>query len=171
MSNEHDIHQTDGRAEHLDSPYEEKDIHLKPILALLVATGCVFAIMFVIDWYFFHAVKRTEAQEKASPYPFAPNGASPLPLPPRLDQIDRMEEQPGQSYYAKLADMERQLHAARGPSGENGFDHIPIEQAMKEIVTRLPVRKEPPAEEAKAVHAGGSNSGHMLPGGPPWSEN
>ncbi len=166
MSNEHDIRQADDRAEHLDSPYEEKDIHLKPILALLIATGCVFAIMFAIDWYFFHAVKRTEAQDKASPYPFAPNGASPLPRPPRLDQIDRMADQPGQSYYDRLVEMERQLHSL-GPTDEKGFVHIPIEQAMKEIVTRLPVRKEPPAEEAKAVHAGGSNSGRMLPGGPP----
>jgi hypothetical protein len=157
MSSEHEPREPNGRVEHLDSPYEEKDIHLRPIFALLIATGCVFAIMFAIDWYFFHAQKRSEAREKESPYTFAPNGATGLPQPPRLDQIDRMEEQPGET--DRLVEMERQLHSS-GPTDEKGFVHIPIEQAMKEIVKHLPVRKEP---TEKPAHAGDSNSGRMLP--------
>jgi hypothetical protein len=188
MSNEREIHDADGRRpasqvpRHPDAPYEEKDLHVGPILALLVATACVFATMFAVDWYFFHAQKRSEAQKKKSPYPFATRATSSLPQAPRLDQIDRMEEQPGQRYADQLAEMERQLHAS-GPADEKGFVHIPIERAMKEIVKQLPLRKGPPAQafpkeaapqrpgwQEKPVHPGDSNSGRMLPGTPPWSE-
>jgi hypothetical protein len=167
MSEEREIRGSEGRIEHPDAPYEEKDIRVGCILALIIATGCVFVIIFAIDWYFFHAQKRSEARDKQSPYPLA-NPMNPLPPAPRLDQIDRMEVQPGQSYYDQLAKMERQLHSS-GLTDEKGFVHIPIEQAMREIVKQLPVRREP-AKSADAGHPGGSNSGRMLLGAPSWSE-
>ena len=180
MSNsEREVRQADGRVEHPDSPYERKDVYFGRILALLIATGCVFVMMFALDWYFFRAERRTQDERKRSPYARSSAGPPALPSQPRLEQIDRMEGNPEGSYEAKAAEMLRLLHTT-GPAGEEGFVHvsageqgfihIPIEQAMNEIVKKLPARKEPSREALHPVYSGSSNSGRMLQGAPPWSE-
>lgn len=193
MSNlEKEIRDADGRRpasqapRHPDAPYEPKDINFGCILALIIAAGCVFAAMFGLDWYFFHAQGRIEDQRRSSPYTRSSAGATSLPPPPQLEQIKRMEGkqkqaegQPVETFNERLAEMERLLHSSgpagekgfvQVPAGEKGFVHVPIEQAMKEIVKQLPVRKQPSDEALHPVYAGSSNSGRMLPGAPPWSE-
>ncbi len=155
--------------EHSNAAYERKDVNFGCILALIIVTGCTFAVMFALDWYFFHTERQIQSESKNSPYTRSSAGPPSLPPPPRLDQIDRMEMPPQKNYSARVAEMVRQLHSS-GPTTEKGFVHIPIEQAMKDIVKQLPVRKQPSNEALRPIHPGSSNSGRMLPGAPPWTE-
>ena len=170
-SGEKEIHDPDGRIEHPGVHYEEKDVRFGCILALLIVAGCVLVVLFSTVWQLFRAEQRSQAENKESLYPLAPASSPPLPPEPRLEQIDRMPPRPAESEAERLAEMERLLHTS-GPTAEKGFVHIPIEEAMKKIVDRLPVRKEPPGSDTDRgtdrglLDSGASNSGRMFRGGP-----
>jgi hypothetical protein len=167
-SPEREVHLPDGHPEHPESPFERTDINFGRVFALVIVTGCVFALMFALNWYFFRAERHVQDERKSSPFARSSAGPPSLPPPPRLEQIDRVERGTEESYNAKAAEMLRQLHTS-GPAAEKGFIHIPIEQAMKDIVKQLPVRKESSDEALHPVYAGSSNSGRTLSGAPPWT--
>jgi hypothetical protein len=69
--------------------------------------------------------------------------------------------------FAKLAAQEKVLNSY-GPTAEKGFVHIPIQQAIKATVGKLPVKRQTQGEAAKdrgLIDAGESNSGRMFRGG------
>jgi hypothetical protein len=181
MSNtEHEVHSPDGSVQHPDAAYERRDVNFGCILALIIVTACSFVVMFALDWYFFRAERQIQAESKSSPYARSSAAPPSSPPQPRLEQVNRLGRAadtgygyggapPLENYRDRVAEMVRQLHSS-GPAAEKGFVHIPIEQAMKDIVKQLPVRKQPSDEALHPVYSGSSNSGHMLPGAPPWAE-
>jgi hypothetical protein len=69
----------------------------------------------------------------------------------------------------RLAAKEKALDSY-GPTTEKGFIHIPIQQAMKAIAGKLPIRKQPQASTAASsglLDGGESNSGRMFQGPSP----
>ena len=53
-----------------------------------------------------------------------------------------------------------------GPTHDEDYVHVPIDEAMKQLANKLPVREAPSAEQARRegglVDAGESNSGRMF---------
>jgi len=136
-SSEPESRHADGSVEHPDVPYEKKDIRFGCILAVIIATACIFALVFTLDWYFFRQEEWRQGEIKRSPYTRSSAETSFLPPSPRLEQVDRMESKikseenkAEDNYDERLAEMVRQLHGS-GPTAEKGFVHIPIEQAIK----------------------------------------
>ncbi len=170
---EEEIRYADGRIEHPGVRYEPKDIRLGCLLAVVVAAGCVLAVMGYLVWRFYWSEAAAQAERKKSPYPMAPAMSEEPPwtpspggpYQPRLEQLDRMSGDRSADVYQRLADKEKTLNSY-GASGEKGFVHIPIQQAIKAVAGTLPVAKEPSqgrvARSNGLVDGGASNSGRMF---------
>ncbi len=171
MSSERETPHADGRVEHPDSPYEEKDLHVGPILALLIATGCIFAVMFAVDLYFFHATGTIRSPRKRRRLIHLPSTPR-VPCRRRRDwtRSTAWKNSRAKAMPTSLPKWSGNCTPRPGRPTRKGSSIFPSSRAMKEIVKQLPLRKGPPEKAAEPVHAGESNSGRMLPGAPPWSE-
>lgn len=95
---EEEIRYADGRIEHPGVRYEPKDIRLGCLLAVVVAAGCVLAVMGYLVWRVYWSEAAAQAERKKSPYPMAPAMSEEPPwtpspggpYQPRLEQLDRM---------------------------------------------------------------------------------
>ncbi len=171
---------TNGPLEHPEVRYEEKDIRWGCILALIVTTCVIGAVMYFAVWRFYWSQEAAEEKAKRSPYPMAPVPSTALPPEPRLEELDRgpglgqrdrrqrmtpMTTDEATAADKQLADEETQLNHY-GPTAEKGFVHIPIEEAIKEVAGHLPVdAKAAPGRDANGLlDAGQSNSGRMFQG-------
>ena len=155
----------DGRIEHPGVPYERGDIGVRGLLGVIVGACCVLAVLGLVVSRFYWFQERAREAVTKSPYPLSPGLSAKLPAQPRLEQLDRMTA-------AEVANGDRQLAAMQraldnyGTTSEQGFVHIPIQQAMKAIAGDLPVAKE--SSQGRAAHASGllesgaSNSGRMF---------
>jgi hypothetical protein len=155
----------DEPREHADVRYERKDIRLSGLLWLIVAAICILVVLGFGIWHFYWWQAGTEQASKRSPYGAAPSAQ--LPPEPRLEQIDRLAEGEAASVLTKLAAQEKALNSY-GPTAEKGFVHIPIQQAIKAVAGKLPVKQRQRGEAAKdqgLIDAGESNSGRMFRGG------
>jgi hypothetical protein len=123
-------------------------------------------------YWFFVGVKDEQARVKKSPYPLAPGPSTALPREPRLEQIDRLAGVETPNVHERETSRLEVLQSY-GPTSEEGFMHIPIEQAMKLLAAspqyKLKARPEPSADQKRRsgglVDAGESNSGRMFRGG------
>ena len=105
--------------------------------------------------------------------PAASQPSTALPAEPRLEQIDRQEGMESANAYEIEASKLATLNSY-GPTGEEGFVHIPIGRALELLEGKLPARKEPSAEQRKRqnglVDGGGPNSGRLFREEPRWYE-
>ncbi|MHB1033085.1 MAG: hypothetical protein ACYC35_02315 [Pirellulales bacterium] len=147
--------------------YERKDIRLRWLLLLLVVATFFTAMVFYAAW---RILWWEEAAKEAADEPtsrWAPGLSDKLPPEPRLEQLERMPgAKPGPS--KSLAEQETALHRY-GSTAEEGFVHIPIDQAMKAVAGKLPAGKSRPetATAGGLMEAGESNSGRVLRGPSP----
>jgi hypothetical protein len=166
-------------SEHRAARYEPRDIRIRWLLAVAAGVCCFAVLQYYGVWRFLRFQEHAQAEIKTSSYPFAPAPTVALPPEPRLEQLDRLPgglkptlqggmESP--NVYDRLAAKEKALHSY-GPSDEEGFVHIPIEQAMKAVASTLPVAKESSqgraAKSSGLLDAGESNSGRMFRGPSP----
>ena len=109
------------------------------------------AVMGYLVLAFFWSEAAAQAERKKSPYPMAPALSEEPPWTPSPG--GPYATAAGSSSTACTAGRERRrvpaagrqgkaLHSY-GPSGEKGFVHIPIQQAIKAVAGTLPVAKEP----------------------------
>jgi hypothetical protein len=172
MSDE--IRHADGGIEHPDVSREETDASFRAILFLLIGAAGVAVVIYVGVSLFFYGWRDHENAVKKSSFPLAPKAStdprvlSPLPAgEPRLEQVDRLAGVEKPNVYDRQAAKEKVLNSS-GPTEEKGYVHIPIEQAMKLLEDKLPVRAKPPADEAwradGLIDAGESNSGREFRG-------
>ncbi|MCE5268156.1 MAG: hypothetical protein LLG00_09755 [Planctomycetaceae bacterium] len=159
----------DRSPEHPGVHFERKDVRFGCLLAALLAAGCVLVGLSYTIWQFYWWQAGVHEREGRSPYPMAPAPSTRLPREPRLEQLERMARVESDTLSSRLAAQQRVLDSY-GPSGEKGFVHIPIEQAIKAVAGRLPVRHKPPEAPVKSrglVNSGDSNSGRMFRGDSP----
>jgi hypothetical protein len=160
-----EIRHPDGRIEHPSVRYERTDADLRPILMLLIGAIVFAAASSVVLLVFFHEYRNYQNDIKKSPYPLAPTPSTSLPPQPRLEQVDRVTGYENPDAYEKQASSEKVL-SSYGPTGEAGFVHIPIGQAMKLVEKELAARKQQPAEQRRRdgglVDAGEPNSGRLF---------
>ncbi len=163
-----EVRHPDGRIEHPAVSFERKDVSARGIYLVILATALLAVFHYWIVWWFFNDYNNYESAIKRSPYPLAPVPSQRLPAEPRLEQLDRLEGIQKPNVYLREESKEQILNSG-GPTAEPGYVHIPIEQAMKQVVQQLPVRQRPPPQgpvKDKGLVAGGEpNSGRLFRGG------
>jgi hypothetical protein len=143
--------------------HERSDLRFRGIAILLAAILAVGVTQFFLVLRLFHYHATSQAEEKRSPNPPV---AARLPPEPRLEQLDRLAGEASSDTEKRLAAAERTLNGF-GPTGEQGFVHVPIAAAIDTVAGHLPVRKTPRDQLRKAsglVDAGASDSGRLFEG-------
>jgi hypothetical protein len=161
-----EVHHADGRIEHPRVHRETRDARVGCIFALMGAAICIAALHYYGLWRYYVFQEAQQQQSKQSDHPLSPKPSRALPPAPRLEPLDRMAEFEGSNVFARRAVRERRLHGY-GPTEEEGYVHIPIEQAVRQLAGKLPAREEPPPAPQKShglVTGGESNSGRMFRG-------
>lgn len=161
-----EIRYPDGRIEHPRVRHEPRDVRFRWVLVVVIVAVCVATVHYYLVWRYLQSQIAAQNVEKRSPFPLAPTPSTKLPPEPRLEQLNRMSGVASSNVYDRLAAAEKVLHSY-GSTEEQGFVHIPIQQAMQRVAGQLPARKEPPAYPPKSqglVDAGESNSGRMYRG-------
>ena len=125
-------------------------------------------VAFFVIWRFYWWQESVQEAAKQSPYPLAP--ARPRNCRPSRGW-SRSTGWPAwrvPTSTKRLAAQEKALNSY-GPTAEKGFVHIPIQQAIKAVAGKLPVRKQPPGQSRRndsgLMDSGESNSGRMFRGG------
>jgi hypothetical protein len=163
----------DGRESSADEPrlheeirYEDPDISVTGVVAVLAGIAIVFAgVIGIAYWFLRTSEARADRSANASVYR-VPRDAR--PAPPRLEPLNFNETESG--VFAKQLAMEDSLHRY-GDSAESGFVHIPIERAMKLIVPTIrvrPVAAQPPVKSFGLIGDGEANSGRLYSEAPSW---
>lgn len=145
--------------------YERKDILLRWILWLIATATVSIAVQLAVTWWLLRTDLMRQEELMRSNYPVAPAPSTHLPPEPRLEPLDRNAGVESSNNYLRLAEKERLLHSySRGD--EQGFVHIPIEQAMRHAVDKLPVRTESSSAEPRKDNGllgwGEANSGRVF---------
>lgn len=152
--------------EHVEIKYEKADVHFGWILALVIAGCCVAATHYFVIWEYFKWQKSTQATKNESLFVPSNEPVTQLPKPPILEPLAQMAKDESVDTFKRLVAKEKTLNS-QGPTSEKGFIHIPIQQAIKEIEGKLPVRNENQKQVFKdsgLVDSGESNSGRMFRG-------
>jgi hypothetical protein len=159
-----ELRRPDGRIEHPGVRRETTDARLRPVLIVALCGACFGGLLGWSVWkYFVWRVNVNVGQR----YPLMPEPAE-LPSGPRLEQLDHLAA--GRDAHARLEAQKQQLESY-GPTGEKGFVHVPIEQAIERLADQFPIRK--PSRDAGdsasvksrgLVNAGESNSGRRFQG-------
>jgi hypothetical protein len=148
--------------------HERTDASLRAILMVAVGAMVFAAVAFYLLLMFFESEQKREAAIKKSPFPLAPGPSTALPREPRLEQIDRLAGVETPNVFERESAKLEVLNGY-GPTPEEGFIHVPIDQAMGFLADKLPTRPEPPADQrrrsAGLIDAGASNSGQLFRGG------
>lgn len=144
--------------------YERKDIRFGCLLAVIVAAVCIMAVIGYGVWRFFWWEEATQAVLKRSVNPLSPGLRVKLPPEPRLEQLDRMAGLESSDVNERLAVQEKMLDSY-GRTEEEGFIHIPIQQAIKAVAGTLPVRESQSGKTTNdegLIDSGEPNSGRMF---------
>jgi hypothetical protein len=159
-----EIHEVDGHLEHPTVRYEKTDASLPAVLTLLAIGTVSGAFILGLVYAIFNSYGRQVDLARQSSFPLAPTPARSLPPEPRLEQIDRLAGNREVNVFARQKAKEDALRRY-GTADEEGYVQIPIEEAMKHLAGKLPVRKNAPAgppRDIGLVDAGESNSGRLF---------
>jgi len=160
-----EVRYPDGRIEHLSVRREPRDVRALWIIAVFSAGVILGIILLIVVWGLFEHGQRKQNEAKASTYPLAPEPSLALPREPRLDPLNKTLGNKEADVYAREAANELRINTF-GPTEEKGFVRIPIREAIKLAVSRLPVRKQAPTDSAgkdNGLRDGGEpNSGRIF---------
>jgi len=156
-------YEPDGRLEHPTVRHEPRDASFPWIVGVVLGAVALGASIHVALWYFFTGYNEHLSEVRSSPYPLAPLPAQDLPSEPRLEQLDRLAEISVSNVYERRQQRLAILESY-GPTKEKGYVHIPIDQAIKLLADKLPVRPQPEetVHDRGLVHGGEPNSGRLF---------
>jgi len=164
---QHGTPSSEGEARlHEEVKYEESDVSLAGVIAILIAIALVFAgVFFLCAWMLMMSQPNSWRAASSSNYAVP---ADQKPAPPRLEPLD-FEGAAATDVFAKQLKLEHTLHTY-GDTAVDDFVHIPIERATQLVVQSLPVREgsQPPAKSFGLVGGGESNSGRLYSEAPSW---
>ncbi len=161
----------DGSLEHPEVRYEGSDANFRWIFTILLGAVAVGLVIMGVVWFFFYQFRDYQAQIKQSPFPLATGPSTAVPLPPRLEQIDRMAGVESPNVFERES-AKLEVLDSYGATAEEGFIHIPIERAIQVLLENktLKSRPEPPADQLRRssglLDAGEPNAGRLFNGGP-----
>jgi hypothetical protein len=156
-----EIRHADGRIEHPTIRRELTDVRFLPVFTVILGIVVLGAIIIYATWIVLHGL-----EPGISSFAHSKRGTvdSTLPAEPRLEPLERLSGNESANAFDRQLAAERKL-TSYGPTDEQGFVHIPIEQAIKLIVPKLPIRKTPACQGAGMddglLDGGGPNSGRI----------
>jgi hypothetical protein len=159
-----EIRHADGRIEHPSVRYEKTDASLRDILVIMACAVVLGIVIYLVVWQFFVRYSDHLAEKGKSSFPLAPAPSTALPPEPRLEELDRLTGNDASNVYARQKAKEEALRRY-GSTGETGYVHIPIAQAIDHFANRLPARKQEagsPRHDLGLVDSGESNSGRLF---------
>ncbi len=167
-----DVPHPDGRLKHPEIRYETKDANFRWILGLIVAALVLAALIHLTILGFFYRYREHLDTKRQSPFPLAATPSGELPPEPRLEQVDRLEGITRADFYVREKSKLSVLDSY-GRTEVEGFVHIPVDQAMRILAGKLPVRQAEKAGERHdlgLVDFGEPNSGRVFRRNPRWFE-
>lgn len=157
-----------GGSLHTHVRYDKVHVSAWHVVGVLIVIGLVFvAAGLVSGWFVNRQNTGADGVESASSYRVSTDQ---LPEAPRLEPLDSKEATTTSNVFANQLAMERQLHSY-GDTEEEGYVHIPIEQAMTQVIGELPAspgETKPPARSFGLAEGGESNSGRVYSEAPSW---
>jgi heme/copper-type cytochrome/quinol oxidase subunit 1 len=160
----------DGLPQHPEVRHEPSDASLGGVIMVIVWAMFLGAVILVLVWQFFVQYRAHEDQLRASPFPLALKPSESLPPEPRLEQLNRLANDPISNVYLRQQAREKKLNSY-GHTEDKGYVHVPIERAMQAVVGELKARKDTSEPRENGLYdAGESNSGRLFRKEPRWSE-
>ena len=152
MSTEHHntVRSGDQPPTHSDVSFEPADINARTILRYMVYLALAVAAAFLISIFVFRSLTKM-AVESETPQASIHQGIGPtMPPEPRLQGVPGHTTDPQQDLRNKLAADEAANEKLEWIDKQAGVAQIPVDEAMKIIVTKgLPAVPESPAEKKK----------------------
>jgi hypothetical protein len=145
-----EIRHEDGRIEHPSVRSEPTDASLGWITGIVIGAAVLGAIICFAVLGFFHQSNRTLNEARKSRFPLRPPKPYVLPPEPRLEQLNRLNDDPRSNIYIRQEEKLDILNGY-GPTPESGFIHIPIDRAMRLLAGKLPARDEGVVSRAAAA--------------------
>ena len=128
-------------AEHTNHTHHEKrEADVRLIIETLVGLTVSVIVVCAIVWGIFVLFQKTTAEPRQSPVAQAPQ----MPAGPHI------EEHPDQELKALRAKEDQLLNEYGWVDQKAGTVHIPIDKAMDEVVSKLPTRPQPRAQQGGA---------------------
>ena len=152
MSTEH--HNTgqvgDRPPAHSDVSFEPADINTRTILRYLVYLALAVAAAFLISVFVFRSLSKIALNSETPPAAIHQGIGPTLPPEPMLQGVPGHTTDPQQDLRNKLAADEAANQKLDWIDKQAGVAQIPVDEAMKIIVTKgLPAVPAPPAEKKK----------------------
>ena len=143
-------HAAGGEPVHDDVNFESSDINTRSILLSLLYLGIAVVITFAVTILIFRFTS-TRAERSDSQLPPSHQGVgATLPPEPRLQGVPGHVNDPQQDLRNKIAADEKAVNTYGWVDQQAGIARIPVDEAMKIIVSKgLPVTPAPAAEKKK----------------------
>ena len=155
-----------GEAGHAKVRFEPTDISFRGVLVVVVIAALLVPLHQFCMLMFFGHEERADLTARQSEFSPASEGKTLLPVEPRLEQLDRMAGIETPDVYRRQIAAEATLNGY-GSTPDAGFVHVPIDWAMEQVVSRLPVKvskSQGPISNRGLLDAGEPNSGRVFRG-------
>ena len=138
------------RPTHSDVSFESTDINTRTILAYLFYLALSVVAAFLITVFVFRALTSMAVNSQTPPAPIRQGVGPTMPPEPRLQGVPGHTTDPQLDLRNKLESDEAANEKLDWIDKQVGIAQIPVEEAMKIIVTKgLPAVPAPPAEKKK----------------------
>jgi hypothetical protein len=176
LGDNEEVHYADGRIEHPLVHYERRDVSFGWVLGLIIGTiGLAFVLHYVVWVFLLRYLGYESAIKKLPPDSMASVPVNGPPREPRLEQIERVEGNATADVFRRMEVREEALNSYGLLPDEKGYVHIPIDEAIRLLANKLPVRKGRGAEGDRRANGlldwGESNSGRLFGEKAPWHEH
>jgi hypothetical protein len=140
-----DAHPTHGATDNRDVLREPSDVNVRGILWTGAALVAVVIVVHLAAWWLLVVLERQRAASGPPPTPWTERERQ-LPLPPRLEGIERMEAGDASPRRAPQPPKDYALVDA-----EAGIVQIPLERAIRLIVEHDLLKSQPARQSAQAA--------------------
>jgi hypothetical protein len=135
---------------HSDVSFESTDINTRTILAYMLYLALAVVAAFLISVFVFRALTSMAVNSHTPPAPIRQGVGPTMPPEPRLQGVPGHTTDPQLDLRNKLESDEAANEKLDWIDKQAGIAQIPVEEAMKIIVTKgLPAVPAPPAEKKK----------------------
>jgi len=151
MSSEHSHAQADGNLPvHQDVNFESRDINVRTILMYLLALAVAVAAAFAVTVLILRVTEKMAADSDRAMPPSHQGVGATLPPEPMLQGVPGHANDPQQDLREKIASDTKANEQLGWVDRSAGIAQIPVEDAMKIIVSKgLPSAAAPAAEKSK----------------------
>lgn len=152
MSTEHHNpdHASGARPTHSDVSFESTDVNTNTILAYLLYLGLAVGVTFIVAVFIFRFTNSNAARTESTMPPSHQGVGPTMPPEPRLQGVPGHGTDPQDDLRRKIAADDSANEQYKWVDRQAGIAQIPVEEAMKIIVSKgLPNSPAPTAEKKR----------------------